>query len=135
MSSDNTVVQLRPNADVSRSRDDKLGPDDAYYGNNSGNGGGGVMLEARVAKLESDVSYIRRDVDEIKGDVKSIDKNMTIVLERLESIKESLSKKPSEEAVDKKITDAKLAVLLGVPVIIAILTALYKVTIHIFFPA
>ncbi len=85
---------------------------------------------ARVTKLESDVSYIRRDIDELKGDVKSIDRNMTIVLERLENIKDSLSKKPSEDSVDKKITNAKLAVLLGVPLIITLLTTFYKIAAH-----
>lgn len=99
-----------------------------------GNGGGG-MLEARVAKLESDVGYIRRDIDELKTDVKSVDRNMIMVLERLESIKESLDKKPSSNAVDKKISDAKLAVLLGVPSIIAIGTGIYKAVMHFYFSA
>lgn len=36
-------------------------------------GDGGGMLEARVAKLESDVSYIKRDIGVIQNDVKSID--------------------------------------------------------------
>lgn len=98
-----------------------------------GNGGGGNMLEARVAKLESDVSYIRRDVDELKIDVKSISTNMTIVLERLSSIKDSLANKPTIDAVDKKISDAKLAVLLGVPAIIGIATGIYKLVIHFYF--
>lgn len=96
----------------------------------NGDGGGGGNMEARVAKLESDVGYIRRDVDELKGDVKLMSQNMTIALERLESIKESLSKKPSSDAVDKKISDAKLTVLLGVPTIIAIGTAIYKAIQH-----
>ncbi|EPG4500521.1 MULTISPECIES: hypothetical protein [Citrobacter freundii complex] len=95
-----------------------------------GNGGGGNMLEARVAKLEADISYIRRDVDELRIDAKSISQNMTIALERLESIKASLDKKPSTETVDKKISDAKLAVLLGVPTLIAIMTGLYKLAQH-----
>lgn len=103
--------------------------DDTYGG---GNGGGDGMLEARVAKLESDVSYIRRDVDELRTDVKSVNKNMIVALERLDSIKENLSKKPSTDAVDKKITDAKLAVLLGVPGIIAIGTGIYKLIQHFF---
>lgn len=90
------------------------------------------MLEARVAKLEADVGYIRRDVDELKGDVKSINTNMTIALERLENIKDSLSKKPSSDTVDKKISEAKLAVLLGVPTIIAIGTGIYKLIQHYF---
>jgi len=91
------------------------------------------MLEARVAKLESDVSYIRRDIDELKADAKSIDKNVTIVLERLDSIKESLGKKPSTDSVDKKIAESKLAILLGVPAIIGIGAAAYKVIVHFFF--
>ncbi|MBD8168633.1 hypothetical protein IFU27_15130 [Erwinia persicina] len=101
--------------------------------NGDGDGGGGHMLEARVAKLESDVSYIRRDVDELKADVKSIDRNMILVLEKLESIKESLTKKPSTDTVDRKISDAKLAVLLGIPAIMAIGTAAYKLIMHFFF--
>ncbi len=100
----------------------------------TGDGGGG-MLEARVAKLESDVGYIRRDIDELKTDVKSIDRNMIAVLERLESIKESLAKKPSSDAVDKKISEAKLAILLGVPAIIAIGTGLYKAFVHFYLGA
>lgn len=98
---------------------------------NEGSGGGGDnMLEARVAKLEVDVSYIRRDVDELRNDVKSINQNMIVALERLENIKENLNKKPSTDTVDKKITDAKLAVLLGVPTIIAIGTGIYKLIQH-----
>lgn len=106
-------------------------PHNLSYGD--GDGGGGSMLEARVAKLESDVSYIRRDVDELKTDVKSIDRNMVTVLERLDAIKESLANKPSADAVDRKITDAKLAVLLGVPGLIAIGTAAYKLIKYFFF--
>lgn len=95
-----------------------------------GNGGGDNMLEARVARLEVDVSYIRRDVDELRTDVKSINQNMIVALERLESIKENLNKKPSTDTVDKKISDAKLAILLGVPTIIAIGTGIYKLIQH-----
>lgn len=96
----------------------------------SGNGGGEDMLEPRVARLESDVSYIRRDIDELKSDVKTVSQNMIIALERLEAIKESLNKKPSTDAVDKKISEAKLAVLLGVPAIIAVGTGIYKIIQH-----
>ncbi|NEG58220.1 hypothetical protein GQQ20_09970 [Pantoea agglomerans] len=88
------------------------------------------MLEPRVARLESDVSYIRRDIDELKSDVKTVSQNMIIALERLEAIKESLNKKPSTDAVDKKISEAKLAVLLGVPAIIAVGTGIYKIIQH-----
>lgn len=100
-----------------------------------GSSGGDRMLEARVAKLESDVSYIRRDVDELKADVKSIDRNMISVIERLDSIKESLAKKPSSDTVDKKISEAKLAILLGVPAIIAVGTGVYKAFVHFYLGA
>ncbi|MGC0994726.1 hypothetical protein [Pantoea agglomerans] len=105
-------------------------PHTPIYG--SGNGGGGDMLEPRIARLESDVSYIRRDIDELKSDVKSVSQSMIIALERLETIKESLNKKPSTDAVDKKISEAKLAVLLGVPAIIAVGTGIYKAFQHFF---
>ncbi|EMS8793882.1 hypothetical protein ABDJ68_000866 [Enterobacter ludwigii] len=88
------------------------------------------MLEARVAKLESDVGYIRRDIDELRADVRLINQNMTVALERLEAIRLSLDKKPSTDIVEKKIADAKLAILLGVPAIIAIGTGLYKYLQH-----
>jgi len=105
-------------------------PHTPTYG--SGNGGGGDMLEPRIARLESDVSYIRRDIDDLKSDVKSVSQNMITVLERLDTIKESLNKKPSTDAVDKKISEAKLAVLLGVPAIIAVGTGIYKAFQHFF---
>ena len=103
-------------------------PHTIQYGD--GNGGGDNMLEARVAKLEADVSYIRRDVDELRIDAKAISQNMIIALERLESIKTALDKKPSTETVDKKISDAKLAIILGVPTILAIVTGIYKLAQH-----
>lgn len=73
MSSDNTVVQLRPNQDVLHLNNSPHQTDSAYYRNGGGNGGGGEMLEPRVAKLESDVSYIQRDIEKLQKDVESID--------------------------------------------------------------
>lgn len=92
-------------------------------------------MPEKVAKLESDVAHIKRDVDELKTDVKAIDKNMITILARLDSIKESLTNKPSSDAVDRKISGAKLAVLLGVPAIIAAGTGLYKLSMYFFFSA
>lgn len=125
----NKVGQLYNMSDRSEVLDPSdLRPHTPTHG--SGNGGGGDMLEPRVARLESDVSYIRKDIDELKSDVKTVSQNMILVLERLETIKESLNKKPSTDAVDKKISDAKLAVLLGVPAIIAVGTGIYKIIQH-----
>ncbi|WP_258304464.1 hypothetical protein [Escherichia coli] len=98
-------------------------------------GSGSDNMPEKVAKLESDVTHIKRDVDELKTDVKAIDKNMITILARLDSIKESLTNKPSSDAVDRKISDAKLAVLLGVPAIIAAGTGLYKLSMYFFFSA
>lgn len=42
----------------------------------NGDGGGGSMLETRVAKLESDVSYIQRDIEKLQKDVASIDSRL-----------------------------------------------------------
>lgn len=105
-----------------------------------GGGSGGDMLEPRVAKLEADVAHIKADVSELKlsmskvGDtVGSIDKNLAVLIEKFSGLKESVDKKPSSDAMDKKISDAKLSILLGVPAIIAIGTATYKLAMHFFF--
>lgn len=98
-----------------------------------GDGERGIMLEARVVKIDSDIKYIRRDVDELKADVKSIDRNMVTMLAKLDCIKESLAKKPSKDTVDKRISEAKLAILLGVPALIAIGSAVYKLIAHFYF--
>ncbi|WP_259349649.1 hypothetical protein [Enterobacter sp. RHBSTW-00175] len=94
---------------------------------------GGDDMEKRISILEIEVAHIKKDVTEIKTTVSkidttvnSLDKNMAVVLEKLSSIKDSLDKKPSSDAIDRKITEAKLAILLGVPAIIAIGTGIYK---------
>ncbi|WP_241648929.1 hypothetical protein [Rosenbergiella collisarenosi] len=105
-------------------------PDIVKSGGGHGGGGGDDMFEKRVGRLESDVDYIKRDINELKSDAKEISKNIIIALSKLDNIQESLSKKPSTDSVDKKISDAKLAILLGVPTIIGIATALYKLVSH-----
>ncbi|MDF7627684.1 hypothetical protein PUG46_00205 [Erwiniaceae bacterium L1_55_4] len=101
---------------------------------------GGDDMEKRIAVLEAEVTHIRTDVGDLKKSsleidktVNSLDKNMAIVLERLTAIKESLDKKPSTDAVEKRISDAKLAILLGVPGIIGVATAIYKAVSHFYF--
>lgn len=74
---------------------------------NSGGGGGG--MDQRLAVLEAKVSRIESDVSELKGTVAVVDKNTAVILERLDAIKESLAKKPSADAVDKKIAEAKVS--------------------------
>lgn len=74
MNSDN-VVEIRPNENVSRDYGHNLATT-SYYKHGNGNGGGGDMLEPRVAKLESDVSYIQRDISKLQKDVESIDSRL-----------------------------------------------------------
>ncbi|WP_350307548.1 hypothetical protein [Photorhabdus viridis] len=40
-----------------------------------GGGGGDDMLEARVARLESDVEHIKKSIDEVKADVREMKKD------------------------------------------------------------
>lgn len=51
-----------------------------------GNGGGGTMLETRVARLESDVEYIRRDMAEVKDATKILMADTTDIKVRLEKM-------------------------------------------------
>lgn len=47
-------------------------------------GDGGMSLEARVAKLESDVNHIMLDIGEIKTDIRSMDNNFKAEIRRLD---------------------------------------------------
>ncbi|EPO1884235.1 hemolysin XhlA [Citrobacter freundii] len=67
--------------------------DDAIPHNPSysdGNGGGGNMLEPRVAKLESDVSYIKRDIELLQKDVKSIDSRLSNIETSITTLKTTI---------------------------------------------
>lgn len=57
------------------------------FGGSGGAGGGGDMLEPRVARLESDVEYIKRDIGELKDTAKSIDATMQDIRVSLEGLK------------------------------------------------
>lgn len=88
MSLDNKVAQLRPNQNISRPIG-HYSTDDAYSRHGGGNGGGN-MLEARVAKLESDVEYIKRDLAEVKSDIKSVDSRLSGIETSISSAKPPL---------------------------------------------
>lgn len=86
MSSDSTVVQLRPNQDISNAKPRLGGNYHTELRHGDGNGGGDDM-QVRVAKLESDVSYIQRDIADIKSDVKSIDSRLVNIEQGISSLK------------------------------------------------
>lgn len=111
-----------------------------YTWHGGGGDGGASMIEVRVAKLEADVEHIKTDVSELKltmlkveGTVGSIDKNLAVLIEKFTGLQESVDKKPSSDAMDKKISDAKLSITLGGTAIIGIGTAAYKLAMHFFF--
>lgn len=58
--------------------------DDVDFGGPSGPGGGG-MLDARVARLESDVEHIRQDIADVKDSVKVLTADTTDIKIRLGS--------------------------------------------------
>ena len=102
------VITLHPNQDLAIVTDGQSTPDEQQSKSRNGNGGGNGM-DQRMAVLESKVSQINSDVTQLKSTVSAIDKNTAVILERLDNIKESLAKKPSSDAVDKKIAEAKVS--------------------------
>ncbi|HFG4793923.1 TPA: hypothetical protein ACIVHZ_005000 [Salmonella enterica subsp. enterica serovar Thompson] len=105
MSSNNTVIQLYPNQDISRTIGHQLA-DDAYSTHGGGNGGGGAMLEARVAKLEADVENIKTNLAEARSDIRELNKNyasiktdVSVLLQKTVEIDTALSKKPTADSL------------------------------------
>ncbi|MGV8001199.1 hypothetical protein QPK14_03365 [Photorhabdus temperata subsp. temperata] len=55
-----------------------------------GNGGGDGMLEARVARLESDVEHIKKSIDEIKLDFRDAKKDISATAKKIAEMEPSL---------------------------------------------
>lgn len=68
-------------------RNTSLHQESVDFGGTGGTGGGGDMLEPRVARLESDVEYIKRDIGEIKETAKSINVALQDIRVSLEGLK------------------------------------------------
>ncbi|WP_323114504.1 hypothetical protein [Klebsiella variicola] len=73
----------------------------------SSNSGGGGSMEQRLAILEAAVSRIEKQLSETSSTMNAVDKNTSVILERLGNLKDSLSQKPSTDAVEKRISEAK----------------------------
>lgn len=100
----------------------------------------GGNMEGRISALEVNVSYIKDDVAALKSSsaksietLNSLDKNMAVVLEKLTTLKESIDKKPSKDAIESSIAKAKLTILVGVPSLCAAIAGICKIYTH-FFP-
>lgn len=78
-----------------------------------GRGGGGDMLEVRVAKLEANVEDIkanlavaRADVSAVRDTCADIDRDVAVILQKQVDIDEKLSKKPSLSEMNSAISSA-----------------------------
>lgn len=65
------------------------------------------MLEARVAKLESDVENIKTNLAEARGDISilressaSTSRDVAVILQKMVDVDDKLSKKPSKNDVE-----------------------------------
>lgn len=122
------------------------GTEKAFKSDGGGSGGGGDMLETRVAKLESDVHHIdtnlteaRSDIRQIKNDASETKRDVAVILQKLVDIDTALSEKASKDAlkasvseIENKIDKTKiwfLSILLTsivVPVVLFFLGIHYK---------
>ncbi|MBF4186953.1 hypothetical protein I1S38_21545 [Serratia ureilytica] len=80
-----------------------------------GGGGGGDMLEPRVAKLEADVEHIKINMSEVRADVREIkasasdtQRDVAVILQKLVDIDSSLTKRPTADAMESKFNGMKL---------------------------
>lgn len=79
--------------------------DDVDFGGPSGPGGGGGMLEARVARLEVDVEYIKRDVAEIKTSLGKVVSDVGDIKVSLAEVKARQEAFSTQEQLQRVKTD------------------------------
>ncbi|MBI0520773.1 hypothetical protein F6Q07_22105 [Pectobacterium parmentieri] len=94
-----------------------------------------ARLEADSSHIKTGVSDLKKSVSSIEATVNSIDKNMAVIMVKLDGITNDLSKKPSTDAVDKKISDAKLSQIIwtisSVLAIVSIASGIIIKTLHV----
>lgn len=112
------VTILRPGKETMRLPAGRYNENNASFEHDGGNGGGGNMLEARVAKLEADVENIKVNLSEARMDIRELTKSsasiktdISTVLQKLKDIDEKLSTKASKDFVDSKAGDIKVWML------------------------
>lgn len=107
--------------------------------NTDGGGGGGDMLEVRVAKLEADVENIKVNLSEARADIRELTSNsastrtdVSTILQKLVDIDEKISNKAGKDFVDAKVGDLKVWMLgilllsIAMPVIMFLLNLYLK---------
>ncbi|EOZ1378939.1 MULTISPECIES: hypothetical protein [Enterobacter cloacae complex] len=133
------VTILRPGKETMRLPAGRYNENNASFEHDGGNGGGGNMLEARVAKLEADVENIKVNLSEARMDIRELTKSsasiktdISTVLQKLKDIDEKLSTKASKDFVDSKAGDIKVWMLgllllsIAMPIIMFLLNLYLK---------
>lgn len=133
------VTILRPGKETMRLPAGRYNENNASFEHDGGNGGGGNMLEARVAKLEADVENIKVNLSEARMDIRELTKNsasiktdISTALQKLKDIDEKLSTKASKDFVDSKAGDIKVWMLgllllsIAMPIIMFLLNLYLK---------
>ncbi|HDY8742400.1 TPA: hypothetical protein RRH88_003662 [Klebsiella pneumoniae] len=87
------------------------------YSEGSG-GGGGSMIEARVAKLEADVENIRINLSEARADIRGListssltKTDVSTILQKLVDIDEKIGGKAGKDFVDSQVSGLKVWML------------------------
>lgn len=133
------VTILRPGKETMRLPAGRYNENNASFEHDGGNGGGGNMLEARVAKLEADVENIKVNLSEARMDIRELTKSsasiktdISTALQKLKDIDEKLSTKASKDFVDTKAGDIKVWMLgllllsIAMPIIMFLLNLYLK---------
>ena len=133
------VTILRPGKETMRLPAGRYNENNASFEHDGGNGGGGNMLEARVAKLEADVENIKVNLSEARMDIRELTKSsasiktdISTILQKLKDIDEKLSTKASKDFVDSKAGDIKVWMLgllllsIAMPIIMFLLNLYLK---------
>ncbi|MCE1480447.1 hypothetical protein LWU78_10800 [Enterobacter hormaechei] len=133
------VTILRPGKETMRLPAGRYNENNASFEHDGGNGGGGNMLEARVAKLEADVENIKVNLSEARMDIRELTKSSAFIktdistaLQKLKNIDEKLSSKASKDFVDSKAGDIKVWMLgllllsIAMPIIMFLLNLYLK---------
>ncbi len=91
-------------------------PHNSYSEGNGG--GGGSMIEARVAKLEADVENIKINLTEARADIRGLintssltKTDISTILQKLVDIDEKISGKAGKDFVDSQVSGLKVWML------------------------
>lgn len=104
-------------------------------------GGGGNMLEARVAKLEADVENIKINLSEARSDIRGLvntssatKTDVSTILQKLVDIDDKISGKAGKDFVDSQVSALKVWMLgilllsIAMPVITLLINLYMKKT-------